>query len=607
MQAVDVSIVTYGSEPGALRALAASLVEGSPRPQLSIFIHDNSLSTEAMRAVREELASSGAFARVELAHAAENPGFGRGHNANAKLGSAPFILVLNPDCVLEPGALAELLAAAELDAADVAAWEMRQIPFEHPKAYDPVSLDTCWVSGAATLFRRRHFEEAGGFDPEIFLYGEDVDLSWRLRARGLRLRYLPRAAVVHHTYATTEEVKPQQAFGAVYAGLALRTRYGSALSVAKGVLMWGAEVLAPETFPGRRRGIVEAGLRYARNACHFLRTRVPRNARFNPRFTGWSYEQRRDGAFHAMRSRRGRPSTDFPLVSILVRTTARAAWLREALVTCARQTYPNLEVVVVEDGERRSQAVVDEFAPRLALRYLATGGRVGRARAGNIAMEQARGEWFNFLDDDDVLFADHVEVLVDAARGAGALGAYGFAWETATRIVDRERAIYEETATVPCHRPSFDRGRLWRQNFLPIQAVLFHRSLWETHGGFAPDMDQLEDWNLWTRYTLDHDFVAVEKTTSKYRVPADPHEAARRQAQLDAAYPNAVGRQAALRSRLTLQAAAELDAARARDDARAMGARGLVRRLVGSSRVLSRLAAWRQPARTWLRRRGIRQ
>ena len=71
------------------------------------------------------------------------------------------------------------------------------------------------------------------------------------------------------------------------------------------------------------------------------------------------------------------------------------------------------------------------------------------------------------------------------------------------------------------HRQPFDRLTLWHHNFLPIQAVLFHRSLYERHGGFAEDMDQLEDWNLWTRYTLEDDFVLVEKTTSKYRVPAD--------------------------------------------------------------------------------------
>ena len=97
------------------------------------------------------------------------------------------------------------------------------------------------------------------------------------------------------------------------------------------------------------------------------------------------------------------------------------------------------------------------------------------------------------------------------------------------------------------HRQPFDRLTLWHHNFLPIQAVLFHRDLYARHGGFAEDMDQLEDWNLWTRYTLDDDFVLVEKTTSKYRVPASAREAAARQALLDDAYRDAVERQRAMR------------------------------------------------------------
>ena len=607
MRDVDVSIVTYENDPAELRALAASLAEGAVGgAKTNLFIHDNSAAPGPMLRLGEELASSMGFARVDVRHAGSNPGFGAGHNANAARGSAPFILVLNPDCVLEPGALDTLLDFARADSDDAGAWEMRQIPYEHPKAYDPVSLETCWTSGAATLYRRRDFEAAGGFDPAIFLYGEDVDLSWRLRARGTRLRYLPRAAVVHRAYSAAAQVKPQQAFGAVYAGLALRTRYGSVRSVAKGMLMFGAEMLAAETFTGRRRGMLRAGLRYLGNAPHFLRTRVRANEHFQPRFSGWSYEPRRDGAFHAMRSRRESAAADFPLVSILVRTIGRPAWLRGALASCAHQTYPNLEVVVVEDGQESSRAVIEEFAPRLALRYLATPQRMGRARAGNLALEQARGEWLNFLDDDDVLFADHVEVLVDAARKANALGAFGFAWETATRVIDRERAIYQEVECVPRHRPAFDRARLWRQNFLPIQTVLFHRSLWERHGGFAEDMEQLEDWNLWTRYTLDTEFVPVGKTTSKYRVPAEAREAAERQARLDAAYPDALARQKALRARLAPERSRELDAAFARDQARTLGARGFARRIVGSSRALARFAAWRHPTRAWFRRHWMR-
>ena len=571
---LDVSIVTFNTDPGRLQALIASLADGSmPASELNIVVHDNSR---------------------------ENIGFGAAHNANARLGSAPFFFVVNPDCVLEAGALALLLDVAKRDDDRVAAWEMRQIPYEHPKAYDPVTLETGWTSGAATLYRRRDFEAVGGFDPAIFLYGEDVDLSWRLRARGSILRYVPRAALVHDTYAHPGQVKPQQVFGAVYSGLALRTRYGRVRSIGKGFVLWAAELLAAESFPGRRRGIFEAGLRFLRRAPYFLRTRVCANAHFRPVFCGWSFELRRDGAFHAMRSRRESGAGVLPLVSILVRTKGRPAWLREALGSCAGQTYPRLEVIVVEDGPATSHAVIGEFAARIPIRYFDTGSRVGRARAGNLAMAQARGEWLNFLDDDDLLFADHVEVLVEAARAAGARGAYGFAWETATRVIDMEGARYEEVDLAPRYRQRFDRGRLWRQNFLPIQSVLFHRSLRERHGGFEEDMDQLEDWNLWTRYAAQDDFVAVEKTTSKYRVPAERRAAAGRQSRLDAAYEGAVSRQDAIRAALAPRARARLDAAIARFDREE---NGWLRRLARAVPLVHRLAVVTRPLRSRVLRR----
>ena len=321
-------------------------------------------------------------------------------------------------------------------------------------------------------------------------------------------------------------------------------------------------------------------------------------------FAGWGYETRRDGAFHGFRSRREHPEDAHPLVSILIRTLERPAWLREALASCANQTHANLEVVVVEDGPDASRAIVDEFRDRLDIRYEATGTRVGRARAGNRALALAGGEWLNFLDDDDVFFADHVEVLLRAARASGAKGAYGLAWETRTHVHDHDRAEYDETMHATIHRQPFDRLTLWHHNFLPIQAVLFHRSLYERHGGFAEDMDQLEDWNLWTRYTLADDFVLVEKTTSKYRVPADTRDAAGRQELLDGAYADARARQEALRITLSPRAISEMADSYARSQALMLVTRDDVRRFMGVSGPLAWLSARRRPLVNLLRRRG---
>ena len=545
MREVDLSIVTFEPDLPLLQRLCASLAEPLRRPlRRNLFVHDNSPDPEVARRVAAlpELQPGRGFERVSVAGTGANLGFGRGHNANAALGSAAFLFVLNQDCVLEPGALEAAIDTAEADAAEVASWELRQIPYEHPKEYDPVTLDTSWSSGAALLLRRGAFEAVGGFEPRIFMYGEDVDLSWRLRAAGWRVTYRPQLAAVHRTYAKPFEVKPLQLEGSVRANLCLRARYGGPGAVFEGLVLLAAALARPQGFPGRRGLLLRAARSFLADWPYFARTRVRPREDFAPEFDGWDYGRRRDGAFHEFASARERARRE-PLVSILIRTVDRPAQLREALASCAGQTHRNLEVVVVEDGPERSRGVVEAFSGRLAVRYHATGAKVGRARAGNLALAQARGEWLNFLDDDDVLFADHVEVLLAEALRLNAAGAYGLAWETQLRWLDEARTRYVEESHLTRFRHRFDRFALWHQNFIPIQSALFHRSLYERFGGFLEDMDQLEDWNLWTRYTLVHELVLVEKTTSKYRVPADPVARSQRLAALQGAHYDALERQ----------------------------------------------------------------
>ncbi len=606
MAAVDVSVVTYRPDLDLLERLIASIAEQVGDLDIRVYVQDNSDDSDHCAAIRAlpSLQTGGAFSRVDVVHSGSNMGFGRGHNANAARGDAEWLWVLNQDCIVEPGVVVALIAAAERDDAHVAAWELRQIPYEHPKVYDPVTLDTPWASGAATLIRRSAFALVGGFDPQLFMYGEDVDLSWRLRARGFRLRYLARFAVVHRTYAQADKVKPLQAIGGVRSNLCLRTRFGGAVSTLRGLALLGAEILAPQDFAGRRKAMIRASFDFAGNWRYFHRTRVAATSGFEPRFSGWNYEQRREGAFVPFRSLRESPRASTPLVSVLMRTVDRGAWLAQALESVANQTWCNVEVIVVEDGPARSAEVVDRFRERLTIDYFATEVRVGRARAGNLALARAQGEWLNFLDDDDVFFADHLEVLIEAAQAAGVKGAYGIAWETRTEVTDHANAAFDEVAHAAVHRQPFDRLTLWHHNFLPIQAVLFHRSLYERHGGFAEDMDQLEDWNLWTRYTLDDDFLLVDKTTSKYRVPASAREAASRQALLDDAYRDAVARQRTMRISTSPHDIATMVDAYVRSQSLMMVSRNDLRRFVGSRPWLARAFAWRGPLMRRLRRFG---
>lgn len=119
-------------------------------------------------------------------------GFGEGINLlyNFVKPVRSFI-VINPDCIPDPKCIFTLLNILETE--DAAMVEARQWPNEHPKTYDPETLQTFWCSGALFAMSSLFFKQVEGFDELLFLYAEDVDLSWRVRSAGGKiLMLLPR-------------------------------------------------------------------------------------------------------------------------------------------------------------------------------------------------------------------------------------------------------------------------------------------------------------------------------------------------------------------------------------------------------------------------------
>lgn len=125
-----------------------------------------------------------------------NLGSAKGHNTLLSQAQTDDVLIMNPDVVLAPDALIEL--AKPFGQAGVGMVEARQLPIEHPKAYDPLTGDTAWATTACALIPTEVFRKVGTFDSDtFFLYCDDVDFSWRVRLAGLRVVYQPSAAVFH--------------------------------------------------------------------------------------------------------------------------------------------------------------------------------------------------------------------------------------------------------------------------------------------------------------------------------------------------------------------------------------------------------------------------
>jgi GT2 family glycosyltransferase len=137
--------------------------------------------------------------RAHVLRSTNNNGFARGVNLLAGQSEAEFMFLLNPDTRLEAGCVEALLARARSDSR-IGICEARQMPREHPKAWDKVSGETSWCSGAAALVRRAAFDQVGGFDAALFfMYCEDVDLSWRFWLKDWKCIYVPEAKVQHYT------------------------------------------------------------------------------------------------------------------------------------------------------------------------------------------------------------------------------------------------------------------------------------------------------------------------------------------------------------------------------------------------------------------------
>ena len=174
---------------------------------------------------------------VRLIHNQDNVGFARGVNQGFAATTAPYVLIMNPDCRLMAGAIAALRDVLDVHSqcaitgprilnpdgsvqgsargdpnmltglfgrttllrrvAPFLSIGRRNVVVEDAIRSGEQSVQVDWVSGACMLARREALDAVQGFDERFFLYWEDADLCRRLRAKGSHVRYVPGASAIH--------------------------------------------------------------------------------------------------------------------------------------------------------------------------------------------------------------------------------------------------------------------------------------------------------------------------------------------------------------------------------------------------------------------------
>ncbi len=231
---VDVSIiiVTY-NVPDLLRRCLATIPAALDGLSAEVFVVDNG----ARDGTWDSIVSR---ADVRAIRGSRELGFGRGNNLAASRASGRWLLFLNPDTELPPLGVRHLVERGDTDSGvgilgprleladgspDPAACRSFPTPASaalrllrwprnlSPRGVRPYNVDPATrreavvdaVSGACMLVRAEAFRRVGGFDPQFFTYGEDLDLAYRIRQAGWPTLFVPSVTVRHLKRQSTRQ------------------------------------------------------------------------------------------------------------------------------------------------------------------------------------------------------------------------------------------------------------------------------------------------------------------------------------------------------------------------------------------------------------------
>ena len=191
-----------------------------------VFVVDNHSSDDSVEVVKRD------YAWVKLMENQENQGFARANNLAIRQAQGEYVLLLNPDTIVEESTLRNVLAFMEAhpkaggagvmmrnEDGSLAPESRRALPTPWVSCLKMIGFDKRYymshlpweepgkievISGAFFFLRRKALDEVGLLDEDFFMYGEDIDLSYRLLKGGWENWYLP-YAITHYKGRSTQK------------------------------------------------------------------------------------------------------------------------------------------------------------------------------------------------------------------------------------------------------------------------------------------------------------------------------------------------------------------------------------------------------------------
>lgn len=220
---VSAVVVAYNSQAHLAECLN-SLLADTASPPFEIWVVDNA-STDASAVIAQEYAAR--HPQIQFQRNAANRGYAGGLNSVLTYLRGEFVIILNPDCTVQPGWLTPLvnfmrvtpkagalnplilLKESEPESINAAGQDdhitglgFNRLLWRERHAASPQPQRVSGLHGSAVFLRRAVLEHMGGWDESGFLYHEDVELSWFLQLMGYEIYCVPQAIIWHDYHLT---------------------------------------------------------------------------------------------------------------------------------------------------------------------------------------------------------------------------------------------------------------------------------------------------------------------------------------------------------------------------------------------------------------------
>lgn len=201
--------------------------------------------------------------------------------------------------------------------------------------------------------------------------------------------------------------------------------------------------------------------------------------------------------------------SESPLVSIVIPAYNAAGYLREAIDSVLNQSYPNIELIVLDDGSTDATAELLNSYPE-ALFYRERHANMGQSATLNKGWAMSKGEIIGYLSADDALLPNAVAAAVNALKlHPEVMMVYGD-----YELIDQHSDVIRDVQA-----PDFSIRELVENVVVqPGPGVFFRRGCFEKLGGWNPALRQTPDYEYWLRIALMGPLLRVPELLARFRV-----------------------------------------------------------------------------------------